>query len=85
MVLGNADGSSSLAACLSMVAELLEGRIDITVANGVHQGTRSVLVAALSHFPELKSELDLLGSEWNADLIDDQEDALWPLVSTALD
>jgi hypothetical protein len=63
MVLGNADGSSSLAACLSMVAELLEGRIDITVANGVHQGTRSVLVAALSHFPELKSELDLLGSE----------------------
>jgi hypothetical protein len=63
MVLGNADGSSSLVACLSMVAELLEGRIDITVANGVHQGTRSVLVAALSHFPELKSELDLLGSE----------------------
>jgi hypothetical protein len=35
-----------------------------------------VLVAELSHFPELKSELELLGSERNADLTVDQEDAL---------
>jgi hypothetical protein len=42
-----------------------------------------MLVAALSHFPELKSELELLGSRRKADLIDDQADALWPLVSVA--
>jgi hypothetical protein len=42
-----------------------------------------MLVAALSHLPELKSELVLLGSRQNADLTDDQADALWPLVSAA--
>jgi hypothetical protein len=44
-----------------MVAKLLEGQIDIAAINGVHWGTRSVLVATMSHFPELKSELELLG------------------------
>jgi hypothetical protein len=39
-------------------------------------GTRSALVAALLHFLELKSKLELLGSGRNADLIDDQADAL---------
>jgi hypothetical protein len=39
LVLGNADGPSSLAASLSMVAELLKGRIDTAAANGVHWGT----------------------------------------------
>jgi hypothetical protein len=43
------------------------------------------LVAILSHFPELKSELELLGSRWNADLSDDQADALRPLVSVPSD
>jgi hypothetical protein len=38
LVLGNVDGPSSLAASLSMVAELLEGRIDTMVANGVCWG-----------------------------------------------
>jgi hypothetical protein len=42
-----------------------------------------MLVAALSHFPELTSELELIGSGQNADLTDDQADALWPLVSAA--
>jgi hypothetical protein len=42
-----------------------------------------VLVAALSHFLELKSELELIGSGQNTDLTDDQADALWPLVSMA--
>jgi hypothetical protein len=42
-----------------------------------------VLVAALSHFLELKSELELLGSGENVDLSDDQADALWPLLSVA--
>jgi hypothetical protein len=71
LVLGNADGSSSMAASLSMVVELLEGRIDTATANGVHWGTRSTLVATLSHFPELKTKLELLGSGRNADLIED--------------
>jgi hypothetical protein len=34
-MLGNVNGSSSLAASLSLVAELLEGRIDTMVINGV--------------------------------------------------
>jgi hypothetical protein len=37
-VLGNVEGSSSLAASLSMVAELLEGQVDTMVANGVRWG-----------------------------------------------
>jgi hypothetical protein len=39
----------------------------------------------LSHFLELKSELELLGSGRNADLTEDQADALWPLVDAASD
>jgi hypothetical protein len=85
MVLGNADGPSSLAASLSMVVELLDGRIDTAATNGVRWGTGTMLVTALSHFLELKSELELLGSGQNADLTDDQANALWTLVSMALD
>jgi hypothetical protein len=33
------------------------------------------LVAALSHFPELDTELELLGSRRNGDLTKDQVDA----------
>jgi hypothetical protein len=36
LVLGNDDGPSSLVASLSMVAELLEGRIDTAATNGVY-------------------------------------------------
>jgi hypothetical protein len=67
-VLDNVDGPSSLAASLSTEVELLEGRIDAATANGVHWGTRSVLVATLSHFLELKPELELLGSKHNQGL-----------------
>jgi hypothetical protein len=84
-VLGNADGLSSLAASLSMVAELLEGRIDTVSTNGVHWGTQSTLVAALLHFSELKSKLELHGFGQNVDLTDDQPNALWPLVSVTSD
>jgi hypothetical protein len=84
-VLGNVDGLSSLVASVSMVVELHEDQIDTASANGVHRGTRSMLVATLSHFLELKNELELLGSECNADLTEDQADALWPLVSAASD
>jgi hypothetical protein len=81
LVLGDVDTPSSLAASLSMVAELLECRIDTMVTNGVHWGTRSALVVSLLHFLELKSEVELLRSEQNVDLTDDQADALWPSVS----
>jgi hypothetical protein len=43
-----------------------------------------MLVATLSHFLELKTELELLGSRHSVDLIEDQADALWSLVSAAL-
>jgi hypothetical protein len=68
-----------------MVAELLEGQIDTVATNGVRWGTQSALVTTLSHFSELKSKLELLGSGQNADLTNDQADALWPLVSAASD
>jgi hypothetical protein len=35
LVLGNADGSSSMAASMSMVVEWLEGRVDAVTANDV--------------------------------------------------
>jgi hypothetical protein len=69
LVLDNIDGPSSLAASLSMVVELHEGQIDVMTANRVHWGTQSALVTALSHFLELKSELELLGSRHNVDRI----------------
>jgi hypothetical protein len=43
------------------------------------------MVAALSDFLELKSVLELHGSGRNADLTDNQADAIWPLVSAASD
>jgi hypothetical protein len=49
LVLDGADKSSSLATSLSTAVELLEGRIDAAEANEVCWGTRSVLVATLSH------------------------------------
>jgi hypothetical protein len=85
LVLGDVGIPSSLAMSLSMVAEEVEGRINTAATNGVRWGTQSALFAALSHFPELKSELELLGSGRNADLSDDEVDALWPLVSVASD
>jgi hypothetical protein len=62
LMLDNADMSSSLAASMSTAVELLERRIDDTTTNGVRSWTRSALVAAMSHFQEPKSELELLGS-----------------------
>jgi hypothetical protein len=41
------------------------------------------LVATLSHFLELGTELELLGSRRNADLTEDQVDAFWILVRAA--
>jgi hypothetical protein len=62
LVLGSADGTSSLAASMSTTVELLDGRIDTSAANGVHWGSCFALDAAMSHFPELKTELEVLKS-----------------------
>jgi hypothetical protein len=43
------------------------------------------MVAALSHFQELKGDLEFLGSRRNTDLTEDQADALWSLVNAASD
>jgi hypothetical protein len=81
LLLDSIDGLSSPVTSLSMVVELLEGQIDVVTTNVLHWGTQSMLVAALSHFLEHKSELELLGSRQNAYLTKDQVDALRPLVS----
>jgi hypothetical protein len=39
-------------------------------------GGRLVLTAALSYFPEVVIELDLLGSGYNADLLSDEMETL---------
>jgi hypothetical protein len=76
MVLDNADGSSSQVVSLSTVAKLPKGWVDATTANKVHWGTRSVVVAILSHFPKLEGELKLLRSGRNTVLTEDRADAL---------
>jgi hypothetical protein len=85
LVLGDIGESSSLAASLARVAEEVENRISTTVANGVRWGTRFAFVVVLLLFPELEPELDLLESGRDGDLSDDRADALWPLLSVALD
>jgi hypothetical protein len=76
LVLGSTDGPSSLVAYTSVVALLLEGRIDATIANGVRWGSHFALVDTMSHFPVLETELEVLGSRRSADMIEDEIDAL---------
>jgi hypothetical protein len=83
--LGDVDGSPSLAMSLSVVAEHFEGRIDATAANGVHWGSHSMLVAAMSHFPELDADLEVLESRRNGGLKGGMVDSLWSLVCMATD
>jgi hypothetical protein len=75
-VLERADGTSSLAVSLPSAAELIKDRIDVATANGVRWGTRSALVATLSHFMELGTKPELLQSRRNVDLTEDQVDVL---------
>jgi hypothetical protein len=75
-VLDQAEGPSSLAASLSTAVELLEGWVNATAVNGVCWGTRSALVTALSHFPELEAELELHRSVCNAAMLEDLVDVL---------
>jgi hypothetical protein len=85
LVLERADGTSSLAASLSSAVELIEDCIDVVAVNGVCWGTWSALPATVSHFPELGNEMELLGSEHNTDLMEDQLDALWNQARQASD
>jgi hypothetical protein len=43
------------------------------------------LVAVVSHLPELKTELDVLGLRHNVDQTEDEVDALWTRVRVASD
>jgi hypothetical protein len=40
-------------------------------------GPRLALTTVLSHFPELEFTLELLGSEYNANLTSDEMETLW--------
>jgi hypothetical protein len=71
LVLQRVDGSSSLVMSLSLVVELLKGRIDVMAADRVHWGTQSVLADTLSPFPELVVDLELVGYGQSADLTKD--------------
>jgi hypothetical protein len=84
-VLDWANGPSSLAASLSTGEQLLEGRVDAAVANGVCWGAQSALVATLSHFLELEAELGQHRSSHNAALTEDQVDDLWILMRPTSD
>jgi hypothetical protein len=77
-VLDDADGPSSLVASMLAVAEQLESWIDATTANGVHWGSRSALVATVSHFPELDINLEVLRSRCNAGLTEDEVELSGP-------
>jgi hypothetical protein len=76
-VLGDVDRSSSLMTSMSTVAKQFEGRIGVTIANRVHSGSRSALVATVSHFPELDADLEVLRSRHNVGLTEGEVDALW--------
>jgi hypothetical protein len=63
---------------LSLATDLIDGRVDATVANRVRWGGgRLSLAISLSHFPKLEPKLELHGSKCNADLSEGSLDALW--------
>jgi hypothetical protein len=68
LVLKGSNEASSLAVSLSSATDLIEGCVNVEAANGVYWGAQLALTAALSHFPELEPELELLGSRYNVDL-----------------
>jgi hypothetical protein len=77
LVLGGANGLSSLATFMYVVAELLGNWINAVVVNEVRWGSHSTLVAVMLHFPELDTDLVVLGFGRTAGLTDDAVDALW--------
>jgi hypothetical protein len=85
LVLSVAGRSSSLVASLATMVEEDEKWRNATTANGVRWRAQSALVTVLSHFPELETEVELLGSGRGIDLSDHQADALLLQVSMASD
>jgi hypothetical protein len=85
LVQGSVNGLSSLATSMSAVAELLGNRIDAAATNGIRWGSRFVMVAVVSHFPELDTDLEVLGSRCSMGLTSDEVDALWSHVRAATD
>jgi hypothetical protein len=75
-MLGSANGSSSLAASISTVTELLKGQISTATTDGVCWESHFMLFATVSHFPVLMTEPEVLRSGCSADLIEDEADAL---------
>jgi hypothetical protein len=69
-VLKRSNETSSLAALLSLTANLIEGHVNAVVASRVHWGARSALNVVLTHFSELEPMLDLFGSGYNADMLE---------------
>jgi hypothetical protein len=76
LVLEGSHEVSSLVPSLSSAVDLIDGHVDGAAANRVSWGARLALIAALSHFPELESELELFGSKCNTDLTKSQLNAL---------
>jgi hypothetical protein len=70
---------------MSAVVERLESQIDVAVANGVRWGSRSALVAAMLHFPELDTDLEVLVFGRCTRLIEDEVDSLWSRVHAVAD
>jgi hypothetical protein len=61
----------------SLTADLIEGCVDVSVANGVYWGARMMLTTVLLHLSELELVLELLGSEYNADPMKDELELFW--------
>jgi hypothetical protein len=74
-VLGRSDEMPSPAVALSPSTELIKGHFNAAAINAVHCGAWLALTAVMSHFDELESKLELLGSWYNADLMKDEMEA----------
>jgi hypothetical protein len=70
--------------CVHMV-ELHEDRIDAATTNGIRWGSCSTLVAVVSHFQELKTDLEVIKSGRSMEVTEDEADALWSRVRAASD
>jgi hypothetical protein len=77
LVLERSSEAPSLIVALSSTVDLIEGHADAMDANRVHYWACLVLTTILSHFPELDIKLELLGSEYNANLTKDEMEVFW--------
>jgi hypothetical protein len=85
LVLGDVSKLSLTVLSMAVVTEQLDDRIDAAAANRVCWGSHSTLVAAVLHFPDLGTDLEVLGTERNMGLKEDEVNALWSRVHAAAD